>query len=198
MLKRIGGLWSGLATAVALTVWAGPAVAGEIFAWRTEDGTYAYADDERSIPPRYRAQAERRVTGSLSGYQQFTPSDAVASSHYADRLQVRLDHLRRLNAGSAVARAPRAAAPQTRPGEMVIVRGSRQRTADIAVPRPAGDEPLVVDIIPSRRSGKAVTQHVQVIRQGDRVVSVVRPRPREWNVNDVVDEEELLQSIDGK
>jgi len=203
MHKRIGGLWSGLATAVALAVWAGPAGAGEFFAWRTDDGGYAFADDEKSIPPRYRARAERRVSQSLSSYRQFTPSDAAASSHYAERLEARLAHLRQMNAVYAARQVeePTAAAPVAgQPKDLVILRGGRRDRAgiDIGLPAGGGEEPLVVDIVASRRSGKAVTEHVQVTRRGDRIVSIARPRSREWNVNDVVDEEELLQSVEGK
>ena len=40
---------------------AAPAVADPVYSWRTEDGGYAFTDDPKGIPARYRDQAQVRI-----------------------------------------------------------------------------------------------------------------------------------------
>ena len=77
---------------------AAPAAAETVYSWRTEDGGYAFTDDEKAIPERYRAAAKPRQVGGLSGYERLTLEDPAATSRYAERLAARLDHLRSVNA----------------------------------------------------------------------------------------------------
>ena len=56
-----------------------------------------------------------------------------------------------------------------------------------------GGEPIVVDTLFTRPAGKIVTRQSTVVRQGDKVISIVRPRLREINVaTDIHDETELM------
>src|SRR5215470_7700559 len=77
-----------LVLAFAQSSWA------EIYAWRTEDGGYAYAGDRDQIPARYRDQAKKLPNKSLKSYERYTPQDPAASAHYAERLEKRLQSLR--------------------------------------------------------------------------------------------------------
>jgi hypothetical protein len=55
-----------------------------------------------------------------------------------------------------------------------------------------GDEPIMVETVFTRPEGKMVTRQTQVVRQGDKILSVMKPRLREWNVTtDIHDEAEL-------
>jgi hypothetical protein len=186
-------------TVVAGAVAGAPALAaaGEVYAWRTDDGGYAFADDVKSIPPRYRDRAEVRQLGSLGHYPRYTAQDDRATDEYQERLAERVERLRQYNAGLAASTeaASPGAAPARQPSEIVILRsaGGSRGGVDIGVPTDGPDQPLVIETVPTRRSGAPVTEHVQVTRRGDRILSVSRPRLRVWNVSDVVDQEELLE-----
>ena len=84
-MSRIVVLRDGLRTAAIATVtliFALPALAGEIYSWRTEDGGYAFTDDEKAIPPRYRDQIEIQRIEGLGDYPRLTTPDAGASDAY--------------------------------------------------------------------------------------------------------------------
>lgn len=189
VLTAVGVLAAGLAT---------PAAAEDpVYTWRTEDGGYAFTDDEKSIPPRYREQARKRESAGIAGYERFTPSDPAAQASYQERLSERLAYLRSLNAElPRRASDPAPATPADR--ERVTLRtGSRDRGGvDVSVPGDGGDEPITVETMLVRPRGKIVSQNVQVTRRGDRIIAITKPRPREWNVSDVPDEEDLLRRME--
>ena len=95
--------------AVALS-FAVPAVAGEIYSWRTEDGAYAFTDDAKAVPARYRDRVKIRETEGLADYDRLTAAEPGADNGYARRLADRLAHLRALNQRLDAPRAPRTAA----------------------------------------------------------------------------------------
>ena len=81
-MSRIAMLRDGLRTAAIAAVtliFALPALAGEIYSWRTEDGAYAFTDDAKAIPPRYRDQVETRKSEGLRDYPRLTTVNALAS-----------------------------------------------------------------------------------------------------------------------
>ena len=84
-----------------------PAAAGSLYHWRTDDGAYAFSDDLRRVPPRYREQAKQSAMASLSDYKGYTPGDAAASERYGKALNERLGHLREFNAKAATQAAKR-------------------------------------------------------------------------------------------
>ena len=53
----------------------------------------------------------------------------------------------------------------------------------------------MVETILVRPKGKSVSQNVQVTRRGNKPIAIVKPRAREWNVSDILDEEELKQQL---
>jgi hypothetical protein len=192
-------VWTVVAGAVAGAP--GLAAAGEVYAWRTDDGGYAFADDAKSIPPRYRDRAEVRELGSLGHYPRYTAQDDRAMAEYEARLSERVERLRRRNADPAAPEAaPAPGAPAPKPSELVILRsaGGDRGGVDVGVPSDGSDAPLVIETVPTRRSGAPVTEHVQVTRRGDRILSVSRPRLRVWNVSDVVDQDELLEQAESE
>ena len=150
---------------------AGPAAAGTVFAWTTDDGVLSYTDDPKRIPARYKGEARKTVLrDGLSGYSRYTPRDAASDVTYADRLYTRVTHLRALNGYlDAKSSADRA----TPPGYESVVRVNR--SLSLNVPQRPGQAPLVVEEHRVRSDNRSVTHHVTVVRQGDRVVSVVRP-----------------------
>ena len=178
----------GLAAVLACLL-AVPAAAGELYSWRTENGAYAFTDDEKSIPARYREGAERRSTAALDSYERFTPEDSAAKQHYADALEARLERLRAFNADRAV--GPTVATSASRDKTVSLqVNGRDAPTVNVT----AGEntKPVVIETIQTRPEGKIVTRPSTVIRQGDRTLAIIKPRSREWDVNhDIIDEAEL-------
>ena len=184
------------------------AEAGTLYRWETEKGTLAYADDVKRIPERYRAQAEALAAESLDGYSRFTPTDSQAQDEHADRLADRLDGLRAQTddgasmngesegfAASARGHAVEGIALQSvreQVGRRRVQtddgprwrRTTRPQTVDSPVPvigvspDPDSDEPVIVERVRARSSDSLVTRHITVVRQGDRVLSVIKPRSR--------------------
>ena len=182
-----------LAGAAALVAGlAAPAAADPVYSWRTEDGGYAFTDDPKGVPARYRDQAQVRETGRLHDYKRYTPADGAASERYAEQLTSRLEHLRAVNderVASSDERAVRGSGPQT----AISMQSEDDFAPSVEVNQGTGGEPILVDTLFTRPEGRAVTRQTTVVRQGDKILSVVRPRLREWNITtDIHDESELL------
>lgn len=198
--KGSGGVWSLLLTGALLLGLSAPATAGEIYSWRTEDGGYAFTDDPEAIPTRYRGQVKTRKTAALTGYARYTAQHEAATDHYAERLAERVERLRVLNGTrgeretAEAARAPRA---ERAPDYVNLRTGPSDRPGvDIAIPSRADDEePLIVETVFVRLEGSNVIQRVQVTMRGDRIVAINKPRKRNWNINDPIDEADLLEEL---
>lgn len=205
--SSMSGISMAAATAVALAA-AAPAGAGTLYRWQTENGTLAFADDPKRIPERYREGAEEIHTEGLDDYERFTPTDSAAQQAHEARLAERLDGLRAESGvddvaeGVLVIEEPAAQHPlagmalrSTREGvgrRLVNTengprwrRTTRPQTVDAAVPvlgitpDPDSDEPIVVERVRARSRDSLTTRHVTVVRQGDRVLSVIKPDARQ-------------------
>jgi len=179
-----------LAAALGLGL-ATPALAETVYRYKTADGHWAYADDLKRVPERYRAQAKAEATGSLSTYSRYTPTDAAGTQAQQEALAARLERLRALNAQLEAASAdgaPRmAGARAEKPASYVRV-GNEE--TPVYVPTGADDEaPIVVEEKRYRIAGSAVTRHDTIVRQGDRVISVYKPRSHVTRTQDFLDEE---------
>jgi hypothetical protein len=183
------------AAAVLLMAIATPAVAGgPIYSWRTEDGGYAFTDDPKAIPARYRDQARVRPSARLGDYARYTPADDKAVERYAERLTQRLAHLRAVNAQYAVrqALAAQSVAGGPAPTTRLTLDSANEYAPSVEISEGMGTEPIVVETLFTRPEGKMVTRHSQVVRQGDQILSIMKPRLREWNVaTDIHDEADL-------
>lgn len=171
-----------------------PALA-ETYGWRTEDGVYAYTDDPQHIPARYADQARLVPLRSLRSYERYTPQDPVASNHYANRLADRLAYLRGLNAAPPPAVAARAGAPAAAPQGSISFSTGGANDPRIEVPvGQSGDLPIVVDPILAKRKGDFRTRRVTLVKQGDRVIAVLKGSPHVFNpALDIEDEDDLEQ-----
>jgi len=146
-----------------------PALAGEIYSWRTEDGGYAFTDDEKAIPPRYRDRVETRKTEGLGDYPRLTTPDAGATDTYARRLADRLDYLRSLNRDLDFAHAPRPA--KTGVDSLAVQTGE----VDIGVPMDGeGEGPVVIEKVRFRLKDEMATRHNLIVRRGDEVLAVIK------------------------
>jgi hypothetical protein len=210
-----------LAAMVVGSLAGGVATAGTLYRWETEDGGIAFADDLKRIPERYRAKAEPVAMEGLSAYERYTPTDPNASKDYAERLATRLEGLRAAAAEDEAAQAePNASAERRQaepPSSIALesvretvdrrrVRGPlglpvwretrrlqsvREPTPILGVqPDPDSDEPIVVEEIQVRDSDR-FTRRATVVRQGDRILSIVKGPKHHFSPRDFVDESDL-------
>lgn len=219
-LRGLGLRTLGLLAAVAALSMGEAADAARLYRWTTEDGTVAYADDVKRIPERYRARAETVMTRGLEGYGRLTPTDARATSDYAARLTDRLEYLRGASATSAAAervwvrdRAARASAIEglALGGMQETVRRRRVLDADgnpvwrerrlpsqlhEPVPQvglaidPDSEDPVIVERV-QMRDDDGFTRRGTVVRQGDRILSVVKGDSHHFSPHEFLDESDF-------
>jgi hypothetical protein len=185
--------WQGLAgVALVAAALAAPAAAEPVYEWRTEDGGYAFSDDLKAVPARYRDQVKVRETRGLTDYKRFTPADDGATERYAEQLSRRLAYLRAVNAAPPKPPAGTlAAAPGSATGITMQSSEGFVPSVDLSGNVGAGG-PIVVETYFTRPEGKLVTRQTLVVRQGDQTLAIVKPRLREWDVaTDIHDESEL-------
>jgi len=189
----------GLGLVLALGGLAAP-VGAETYAWRTEDGVYAYTDDPKHIPARYADDAKVLRRGSLSSYERYTAQDSAATDRYASRLAARLEYLRQRNAQpSYAAAAPAVAAAGPASGGTISFSTGGPNDARIQVPigqpgQPGQDAqaPVVVEPVTAKRTGDPRTRRVTLIKQGDKIVAVLKSNPHVYNpALDFLDEDAL-------
>ena len=187
----------GLAVAAVIgAALAAPAAADPVYSWRTEDGGYAFTDDPKGIPARYREQAKVSEARGLHDYKRYTPSDGDANERYSEQLTQRLEHLRAVNAGqgAVASRVASNHAPAGPSQPTITMQSANDFEPSIEFNQNTGGEPIIVDTLFTRPAGKIVTRQSTVVRQGDKILSIVRPRLREINVaTDIHDEAELME-----
>ena len=194
---RMRNMWMWTAAAV-LAAGALPATAGPLFHWTAEDGTVSYTDDAKRIPERYRAVAKEVPSKKLRGYGRYSPAKPEAETQYAEQLEKRVARLRALNRvldedatyADGVYAAPAAAVE----GPETLVRIDRDTTVRVpTTAAAAGDAPpVIVEDVRVRRGGTAFTVHDTVIRQGGRVLMVVRGDQHNFDISDDLREEDSL------
>ena len=62
---------------------------------------------------------------------------------------------------------------------------------EIDVPGVPGAEPVVVEEVRTRPAGQITTRTVQVVRQGDQILAVIKPDANESDPSQVIDERDL-------
>jgi hypothetical protein len=161
LLMLVGAL---LATALAT-----PAVAGSLYRWTAPDGSVSFTDDPKRIPESHREGAERIATRGLDDYGRYTPTRPAEGSDYTARLAERLERLRAINRPVA--------GPQAEGTPSSTILRLDEHTS-LAIPNDAagGEGPIVVEERRVRDANSITTQHVTVVRRGDEVLSVIKPR----------------------
>ncbi len=196
MLKR--NLARAGASALVSSLLAAP-IAADMIAYRTEDGVFAYTDDRDKVPARYAADAVTVRDSALHTYPRLTLEDTPAARAVTARLEKRLDYLRQLNAASAAERevAANSAAKST---VISIPTGTLGRDGkgvappSIEVAASASDEPIIVEPILTKEDGRARTRRATIVKQGDKVLAIMKGRSHHVDVNsDIHDEDTLLE-----
>lgn len=202
MLKVKTGLRMGELLIVGFLVigLAGPALAGNVWSWVTDDGTYAFTDDPKRIPARHRGEARTRPMGELTRYERYTEVSTDSDEPYAERLRARQTELR-AEAGTAPLGAVIGAPPTQGAGVVYAIpatggRGSAGSGASIMLPlrkgqTPSDPEPTTVESIRVRSRESLATRHFTVVKQGDRIVTVIKGERRQRSLEDAPFESEL-------
>ena len=182
-----------LATAIALCLAAAaPAVAKTVYSWVTESGAQAYTDDAKRIPAAYRKTAVKRDFGPLSKYDRYTP---VVSDR--ERLAKRLEELR--DDEPTYGMPPYLGGPHEK---MLNLRmgGRYGGRGGLVLPLQGdSDEPITVENLRTKPRDGMATRHVTVVRQGDKVIGLIKnerthsPGPDGFVPEDV-SEEDLIDS----
>ena len=176
---RFGGLLLGAFFFVSLV---GPAFAGSVYSWVTEDGTHAFTDDPKRIPAKYKDAAKRRTVGQLKNYPRLTESKVSYETPYEKRVQSRLETLR-APAPPAVSAGPPGAAAHP----LAVQIGTTSSENDqVSIPL-IGDEPLVTTHHRVRMRDSIATRHIRVTKQGDRIVSVIVDERNQGPIDERID-----------
>ena len=169
--------------AIAIVALASPSLAHTVYGWTTEDGTAAYTNDPKRIPAKYKDSAKRQTLGKLKDYPRLTRSDVKVASSYAQRVQARLEKLRAglpsVSAGPSVAEHPIT---------IDVSMGSGKGGQDqISIPVSSlGREPIVTEEFSVRMRDGIATRNLQIIRQGDEILSVRLARKNQRKINERV------------
>ncbi len=179
-----------IAAALMLAV-AGPAAAKVVYRWKTDDGVYAFTDDAKRIPEKYRAAAKASPLRPLHGYKQFTPAQSSGTAAHVRRMEKAAQNLRTLNRRVY--------------GQDTTVQPVYGVGADEAILRTGTDGLSTVEIQSGIDSGEPivstqrryyvpgliVTSTDTVVTQGDRIIAVVKPLPNQDNISTIGSESEL-------
>ena len=185
-MLRDGLCWT---AAAAITVFFSlPAFASEIYSWRTEDGGYAYTDDGKAIPPRYRDRAQSQQTEGMSSYPRLTAPAPGAMDAYANRLSNRLEYLRALNRD--LDRASARPEYQSEIGSIEVNSGPINVAVPVADNR--SDDPVVIEKIRFRHRDEMATRHNLVVKKGDRVLAVIKGNPLIGDINQAPGVDEMV------
>lgn len=182
---RIGRIVVGTCLLIGL---AGPAFAGNVYSWVTEDGTYAFTDDPKRIPAKHKAEAKARPMGDLKRYGRYTVDRTDKS--YTDRLRQRQSDLR----DQAVSASPQVVVSGQATGAAAGITynlpitggrsGGGQRGAGLQLPlagvgAAGSDEPVTVESIRVKPVDGEASRHMTIVKQGDRVISVFKGENRD-------------------
>lgn len=190
MLKVKTGLRFGkfLLGASLLVSLAGPAFAGDVYSWVTDDGTYAFTDDPKRIPAKHRTEADKRPMGKLTRYERFTAVTSDKGKPYADRIRERQSELREMTATAPQGALVGAIASQgTGIGYTVPVTGGGstggRSASNLWVPvngsTAVDSEPTTIESVRMKPEDSLATRHWTFVKQGDRIVTVIKGERRQ-------------------
>ena len=183
MLKVKTGLRVGkfLLGALLVAGLAGSAFAGNVYSWVTDDGTYAFTDDSKRIPAKYRAEARKRPMGKLTRYERYTEVSSDTKAPYAERIRERRLELRKMAAAAPVGAVVGAMQSQaTGLVYSIPVSGGRGGGEGASVQVPIGGQasaasrPTTIESIRVKPPHSLASRHWTVVKKGDRIVTVIK------------------------
>lgn len=167
---------------------AGPALAGSVYSWRSEDGSFAFTDDPKRIPAKHKAEAKKRYVGKLSRYERYTKLTADVDKPYTERLREQQSAMRQ----AKMATPPGVVIGSTATTQADVFyglpasggRGRAGAGASYIVPldgdRTMSDNrPTTIESIRVKPVNSMATRHWTVVKKGDRIVSVIKGELRQ-------------------
>ncbi len=183
-----------LIAAAVLCAVAAPAGAKVVYRWKTDDGVYAFTDDAKRIPERYRAQAKAAPLRPLHAYKSYTPAQRSGTQAHARRMEKSAEEMSKLNArvSGAGTLAPGTIYGSSWGSDAAIVVGSGGQSA-VAIGSGAADsgEPIVIEKRRFYVPGTQSTRTDTIMRQGGRIITVVKPIAHESDIAEIPSEAEL-------
>ena len=164
-----------------------PAGAGTLYQWRTEEGSFAFADSLKKVPARYQDGMTRRSMTSLSGYERFTPVDRTASLRYERAITARLEALQSRRTLLAMAHQR----PSMKTANPILLRTGDMSSPAIQVTPESGNGPIVMEKVQTRPQDGIATRHSWVVKQGDKVLAITIPRSHVSRTSDILIEESI-------
>jgi hypothetical protein len=169
-----------VALLIAAFVAGASASAGTLYSWKTDDGTQAYTNDKKRIPAKYKGQVETSKFQAMNSYKRLTPGPKSDLAPYSERIVERLEVLR--SAGEP-ALASSGGGVSGGFVKVNINAGSdgRGSGAEVQIPVGAGSDPdwepvTIEHVRVMGTKGHSSSRHVQVVRQGDKVLAVIKGR----------------------
>jgi len=164
---------------------AGPAFAGNVYSWVTEDGAYAFTDDSKRIPAKYRAEARKRPMGKLTRYERFTKVSSESTKSHAEQVRERRMELRKMAATTPMGAVVGAVGSRVAGGDSShpLTVGSGRRGTLITVPvggsASAGSDVTTIESIRVAPRNSLATRHWTVVKKGDQIVTVLKGELRQ-------------------
>lgn len=174
------------------------ASAGTLYSWKTEDGTLAYTNEMKRIPARYKGGAAKSNLKSMQSYDRFTPGPKLDETSYGDRIVERLEVLRandtsaRTVAGTAIASGGGSSFVRVNAANGM----NSSAVVNIPVAAQADDmEPVVIEHVRMKPGkGRMTSRHFKIVKQGDRVLAVIKDRVKEHDPSSGLSEDDFDSS----
>ena len=167
---------------------AGPAFAGNVYYWVSDDGTHSYTDDPKRIPAKHRDEAQKRSMGKLTRYERYTEVSSPRTKPYAERVRERQAELREMTAAAPQGAVVGGAASQGAGiGYTIPVTGGGNRggrsASSLWVPvdrsAAADSEPTTIESRRMDPSDSLATRHWTFVKKGDEIVTVIKGERRQ-------------------
>ena len=182
-----------IAAAVLFSV-AAPASAKVVYHWKTDDGGYAFTDDAKRIPEKYRTQAKASPLRPLQTYKRYTPAQNSGTQAYLSGVEKSAREMSKLNARLS---GPGTTAPGTiygaswGNGAAIVVGSGGQSAVAIGSGLADSDDPIVIEKRRFHVPGTITTRTNTIMRQGGRIITVVKPIAHQSSIGDIPSESEL-------
>ena len=151
------------------------ASAGTLYSWKTEDGTFAYTNEKKRIPAKYKGEAKKSQFKSMESYARFTPGPKMDDTAYGDRIVQRLEVYHATDGEAAIAGAGSHIGPQA---YVKLELGDDGNAIEIPVDQASGGAGAIVveHVRVKPGAGHSTSRHFRVVKQGDRVLAVIKDR----------------------
>jgi len=182
-----------LAAAVLFAV-ATPASAKVVYRWKTDDGGYAFTDDAKRIPEKYRTQAKASPLRPLQTYKRYTPAQISGTQAYLSGVEKSAQEMSKLNARLSGRRTAVPMGPVSgEPSDVAVLRvgTAGQSNVEIQTSGLGSGEPIVVEQERYYVPGLNSTRTNTVVRQGGRILAISKPVASQVNISNIEDESVL-------